>query len=275
MTSSGSPTSATGAQAPIPIWGLAILGLLAGYLSGLFGVGGGIIVVPGLVLLGMDQRRAAGNSVAAILPTAVVGASSYAVAGHVDWIAGASLAIGIVVGAQLGSYLLSRLPRSVLFWIFIVFMVGVIVSLWIVIPERGDIISIDGWAILGLALLGVVTGVLSGILGVGGGIIVVPTLMLAFGAGDLIAKGTSLLMMIPGSLSGTIGNARRKNFDLRVAGTLGIAACAASPLGLWTATAITPLASSVAFSALIVAVTTQLIVKHFRTRRTTNGASPA
>lgn len=264
MTSSGSLTSA---RRPIPLWGLIILGLLAGYLSGLFGVGGGIIIVPALVMLGMDQRRAAGSSVAAILPTAIVGAVSYGVAGQVDWIAGAILAIGVVIGAQIGSYLLSRLPRPVLFWTFIMFMVAAIVSLWIVVPDRGESISIDGWAVAGLAGLGVITGVLSGILGVGGGIIVVPGLMLLFGSGDLVAKGTSLLMMIPGSLSGTIGNVRRKNFDLRVAAIVGIGACVASPLGLLTATAITPLASNIAFSVLMAAVAVQMVVKQIRTQR--------
>jgi len=275
MMTPGNPPTATLPHGRLPLWGLIVLGLIAGSLSGLFGVGGGIIVVPALVLLGMDQSRAAGSSVAAILPTAVVGAISYGVAGHVDWIAGAILAAGIIIGAQFGSYLLSRLPRSVLFWIFIVFMAGVIVSLWVIIPERGDTISIDWRAIFGLVLLGIVTGVLSGILGVGGGIIVVPALMLMFGAGDLIAKGTSLLMMIPGSLSGTIGNARRKNFDLRVAAAVGTAACVASPLGLLTATAISPLASNIAFSVLMVAVATQMVLRHFRTQRAARDASAA
>ena len=263
----GSGKLSTATRRPVPLWGLIVLGLVAGYLSGLFGVGGGIIVVPALVLLGLDQRKAAGSSVAAIFPTSVVGAIGYGIAGHVDWIAGAILAGGIVVGAQIGSYLLSRLPRAALFWTFIVFMAGVVVSLWIVIPDRGDTIAVDGWTIAALSLLGLVTGTLSGVLGVGGGIVVVPALVLLFGASDLIAKGTSLLMMVPGSLSATIANARRRNFDLRVAAAVGVAACAASPLGLLTATAISPLWSNIAFSALVVAVATQLILKHLGSRR--------
>ncbi|MFS0734138.1 sulfite exporter TauE/SafE family protein [Microbacterium sp. 1P10UB] len=250
-----------------PWWGLLLVGLVAGYLSGLFGVGGGIIVVPALVLLGVDQRIAAGSSVAAILPTSIVGATGYALTGHVDWVAGASLAVGIIVGAQVGSFLLSRIPRAALFWIFIAFMAVVVVSLWLVVPERDDAITITGWTIAALVLVGMITGVLSGLLGVGGGIVVVPALTFFFGASDLIAKGTSLLMMIPGSLSATIGNARRRNFDWRIALLVGAAACVASPLGLLTATAITPLTSNIAFSALMVAVAVQLIVKHVRTRR--------
>lgn len=259
---------AAAARTRLPLWGLILLGAVAGYLSGLFGVGGGIVVVPALLLMGLDQRLAAGSSVAAILPTSIVGATGYALTGQVDWIAGLLLAVGVVVGAQIGSFLLSRMPRAALFWTFIVFMGAVVVSLWLVIPERDDTLDIDIWVGIALVALGVITGILSGMLGVGGGIIVVPALVLLFGAGDLIAKGTSLLMMVPGSVSATIGNAKRKNLDVRVAVTIGLTACAASPLGLLTATAISPLWSNIAFSVLVVAVAVQLVVKQLRRRRT-------
>jgi uncharacterized protein len=246
---------------------LILLGLAAGYLSGLFGVGGGVIVVPALLLLGIDQRIAAGSSVAAILPTSVVGAAGYAISGNIDWLAGLLLAVGVVAGAQLGTYLLAKLPRNVLFWFFLSFLGIVIVSLWIVIPQRDDVISITFLSGSALVLTGVVTGILSGLLGVGGGIIVVPVLIFFFGASDLIAKGTSLLMMVPGSISATIGNARRRNVDLRIALYVGISACLASPLGLLTATTISPFWSNAAFSALMAAVAIQLLVKYLRTHR--------
>ena len=90
---------------------LIFIGIAAGALSGMFGIGGGTIIVPALVLwVGMQQKLAAGTSVAAILPTAIVGAISYGVQGNVDWIAALCLAIGVVVGAQLGSFLLQKLP---------------------------------------------------------------------------------------------------------------------------------------------------------------------
>lgn len=246
---------------------LMILGIAAGFLSGLFGVGGGIIVVPALLLLGVDQRLAAGSSVAAILPTSVVGAVGYAITGQVDWIAGLLLAVGIVAGAQLGTYLLARIPRTALFWAFVVFLMIVVVSLWFSVPERGDAITLTVWTAIALVLTGGVTGVLSGLMGVGGGIIVVPVLIAFFGAGDLVAKGTSLLMMVPGSISATIGNSRRRNVDWRIAGLIGGAACVASPLGLLTATAISPFWSTVAFSVLMVAVIIQLVVRHLRSSR--------
>jgi uncharacterized membrane protein YfcA len=254
-------------RSPSPL-AIVAVGLAAGYLSGLFGVGGGIIIVPLLLLLGVDQRRAAGSSVAAILPTAVVGASTYAISGHVDWLAGVLLAGGIVAGAQIGTYLLARVPRRALFWAFVIFLALAIAALWIVIPERNDTILVNAWTGGALVLTGIVTGVLSGLLGVGGGIIVVPVLIFFFGASDLIAKGTSLVMMVPGSVSATVGNLRRKNVDLRMAAAIGIAACVTSPLGVLTATAISPFWSNIAFSVLMAGVAAQLIVRQVRAVRT-------
>lgn len=254
---------------------LILLGLVAGFLSGLFGVGGGVIVVPMLLLLGLDQRLAAGSSVAAILPSSIVGAIGYGISGHIDWIAGLLLAVGIVAGAQLGTFLLARIPRDVLFWIFVGFLAVTVVSLWLVVPERGATIPLNFWLGAALVLTGLITGILSGLMGVGGGIVVVPVLIVLFGASDLVAKGTSLLMMVPGSISATIGNSRRKNVDLRVAAIIGLSACAASPLGLITATVISPFWSNIGFSILMIGVITQLLVKHIRGRRRAARAAAA
>ncbi|MRG58872.1 TSUP family transporter [Agromyces sp. CFH 90414] len=243
------------------------IGLAAGYLSGLFGVGGGTVVVPLLLLLGVDQRVAAGTSVAAILPSAIVGSIGYSLSGDVDWIAGLLLAVGIVVGAQVGTWLLARLPREPLFWAFLGFLGVVVVSLWIVVPQRDDTIELDLAAGLALIATGVVTGILSGLFGVGGGIITTPALMFVFGASDLVAKGTSLLMMVPGSISATFGNLRRRNVDLRIGAIVGLAACAASPLGVLTSHAITPFWSNVGFSVFLLAISVQLAVRRIRSYR--------
>lgn len=74
-------------------------------------------------------------------------------------------------------------------------------------------------------------------------------------------------MMVPGSISGTVGNLRRGNVDLRMAAAIGIAACIVSPLGTLTAQAISPFVSNVAFSLLIVFAAWQLIQKHVKARR--------
>lgn len=244
---------------------LALLGAFAGLLSGVFGIGGGVVLVPLLVIfVGFQQRLAAGTSVAAILPAAIAGGISYGVQGNVDWVVAGLLAVGMVLGAQVGSYLLARVPTGFLRWLFMVFLLGVVVSLWFVVPQRDAVIELNVLVAVLLVLVGFVTGVLSGLIGVGGGIIVVPVLMFFFGASDVIAKGTSLLMMIPGSLSGTLGNIRRKNVDLRAALILGIAASLLSPIGSIIATQITPFWSNAMFSVLLVLILVQMIVKTLR-----------
>ncbi len=247
---------------------LALVGVAAGLLSGLFGIGGGTIIVPALALwLGMNQKLAAGTSVAAILPTSIVGATTYAVQGHVDWVAAVCLAAGIVVGAQLGSHLLAKLPIGAIQWGFMAFLAVVIVSLWFVVPQRGDRIDITLLTGALLVLTGFITGVLSGILGVGGGIVVVPILMFFFGSSDLIAKGSSLLMMIPGSISGTLGNLRRQNVDLRAAAVVGLGACICVPFGSLFAAWIDPFWGNAAFSLYLVFILGQMLTRKLRSRR--------
>ena len=253
---------------------LLLVGVAGGLLSGLFGIGGGTIIVPALVLwLGIPQKLAAGTSVAAILPTAIVGATTYGLQGHVDWVAGAFIAVGIIAGAQAGTYLLARLPTGVIQWAFMGFLAVVIVSLWFVVPTRDDRIALDVLTGVLLVALGFVTGILSGVLGVGGGVIVVPVLMFFFGASDLQAKGTSLLMMIPGSISATLGNLRRDNVNLRAAAWVGLAACATVPLGSFAAVWIDPFWGNIAFSLYLVFIVAQMLIRKLRADRAARAAS--
>lgn len=243
------------------------IGLAAGLLSGLFGVGGGTVIVPLLVLiLKFDQRLAAGTSLAAIVPTATVGVISYAVHGSVAWIPALILAAGAVVGAQIGTWLLPRLSQTVLRWCFVGFLALVIVSLFVVIPSRDAQLPLTILTISGLVVLGVVTGVLSGLLGVGGGIVVVPALMVLFGTSDLVAKGTSLLMMIPTAISGTVGNLRRGNVDLVAAGIVGLAACTTTALGAWIATLVDPFVGNVLFAIFLTFIAVQMAMRAVRGR---------
>lgn len=244
------------------------IGLAAGLLSGLFGVGGGTVIVPLLVLLlAFDQRLSAGTSLAAIVPTAAVGVISYALHDAVAWIPAIILAIGSVVGAQIGTRLLARISQTALRWAFVGFLVVVIVSLFLVIPSRGAGLELTVLTTPLLLVLGLFTGVLAGLIGVGGGVVVVPVLMLAFGTSDLIAKGTSLLMMIPTAISGTIGNLRHHNVDLLAAGLIGLAACTTTALGAWFATLMDPFASNILFAAYLTFIAVQMALKAIRGRR--------
>ncbi|GAA2946545.1 sulfite exporter TauE/SafE family protein [Microbacterium luteolum] len=244
------------------------IGLLAGLLSGLFGVGGGTVIVPLLVLfLHFNQRLGAGTSLAAIVPTATVGVVSYAIHGSVAWVPALILAAGSVVGAQIGTRLLPKISQTTLRWFFVGFLVIVIVSLFLVVPSREAAFDLQLLTGLALVAVGVVTGILAGLIGVGGGVIVVPVLMLAFGTSDLVAKGTSLLMMIPTAISGTIGNIRNRNVDLVAAAIVGVSACTTTALGAWLATLIDPFAGNMLFAAYLVVIAVQMAMKAIRGRK--------
>ena len=109
---------------------LAGVGLGAGLLSGLFGVGGGIVMVPAMVLLaGTAQQRASATSLAAIVPIAAVGAIIFGRADSIDLAAAAVLVIGSLVGVQIGARLMARVGDDRLRIGFAIFMIAVALTM--------------------------------------------------------------------------------------------------------------------------------------------------
>lgn len=249
-------------------WALALIGVVGGILSGLFAIGGGILMVPLLVWRAhLDQRRASATSLAAIVPAAIVGSATYLANGEVDVAAAVFIAIGAAGGAVVGSALLRRIPLFALRWMFIFFILAVAARLLVVAPQRGDDLALSPSVAIGYVTLGLVMGVASGLFGIGGGIIAVPLLISLFAVSDLVAKGTSLLVTIPTSLVGTVGNRRAGLVDLRVALVVGVAAASAAFPAARLALLIPARLSGVLFAALLVAVATQLTVKSIRASR--------
>ena len=252
-------------------------GVGAGFLSGLFGVGGGLVIVPALMaVLGMDQRRASATSLAAIIVTAAVGSGTYALHGEVSWAGGALLVVGALVGSQIGVWLLRRLPAPTLPWILIGFtlpwiLIGftlfVIVSQYLQVPTREGVVSLTPASCALLILVGVCAGILSGLVGVGGGSVIVPGMELAVGAGDLIARGTSLLVMIPTGIAGTVTNLRHRMVDLRVGLIVGASAAATAPVGRLVATWVSPSVGAILFNIFLLSIIASTILKMRRKAR--------
>lgn len=234
---------------PLPI--MMAVGAAAGLTSGLFGVGGGLVIVPALVWLGMTQRRAAATSMAAIIPISTVAVLSYAFHGDVDWVAGILMTLGFVIGAQIGARLLHYFSEVLLRWIFVVFVSFIIVSQLISIPARDAHISLSVSTGIFMVLCGIAVGTLASLLGVGGGAMMVPAFISLFGASDLIARGTSLFAMIPGSVSATIPNARKKLVEHKYALMVGVSACVFSPIGNLIASHLTPHVNAILFAAYL------------------------
>lgn len=109
-----------------------IIGLFAGVLSGLFGIGGGVVIVPALILLGRQSaNRATGTSLAALLlPVGALGAWEYYRRGDLDLRAAGGLAVGLFLGAWIGAHWGSQLPARPLQRAFAAFLAVVAIHLW-------------------------------------------------------------------------------------------------------------------------------------------------
>ncbi len=107
---------------------LVAIGVVGGVLSGLLGVGGGIVMVPLLVFwLRYGQRDAHAISLGAIVPISIAGIATYGIAGQVRYWQAIALAAGSVVGARFGARLLARIDERLLKVVFGAFLVGVAV----------------------------------------------------------------------------------------------------------------------------------------------------
>jgi uncharacterized membrane protein YfcA len=244
------------------------VGLVAGFLSGLFGVGGGILIVPALVLLlGFDQRLAHGTSLAAVLPIAISSLTTYALADEVDWTFGALLAVGAVTGAVIGTQILHRLPHDALAITFALLLAATAIRLLFDHSEGTGRAALDAFGVVMVILVGLITGVLAGLLGVGGGIFVVPAMVVGFGTPAATAKGTSLFMIVPTSIMGTWRNRKKGNADLRVAVILGLAGVVSAFIGGKISVGMSEQLSNFLFAVLLLFVAARMVWQVVADRR--------
>ena len=175
------------------------IGLAAGFLGGLIGLGGGIIMIPLMVeWMKIDQCRAHGTSLAVLVFTGIIGAFTYGLHGQTVWKAAAALALPALFTAAAGARLANRLPGWKLKKIFGAFLIFCSVLL-LLKPFLKDMIGTLPCcaSIIALIITGVLTGFLSGLMGVGGGTIMVPVMVLLAGFSQHAAQGTALLVMVP------------------------------------------------------------------------------
>ncbi|MEN6374720.1 MAG: sulfite exporter TauE/SafE family protein [Smithella sp.] len=190
-----------------------LLGLAAGAFGGLAGLGGGLILIPlMLYVLKLSQHQVHGTTLVAIIFTGLSGAVTYGLNGAIDFTAALLLAGSSISTASAGARYADTLPAWKLrrtFGIFLIFCAVLLLSK----PYLKDIIGVvPGWAIIIVLLItGLVTGFLSGMMGVGGGAIMVPVMVLLAGFTQHVAQGTSLLVMVPAGTVGALTHRRLGN----------------------------------------------------------------
>ncbi len=190
-----------------------LIGLTAGVFGGLAGLGGGLILIPLILhVLKLSQHQAHGTTLVAIIFTGLSGAVTYGLNGAIDLTAAALLAGASVSTASAGAHYANTLPFWKLrraFGFFLIFCAVLLFSK----PFLSNTIGIvPGWAkIIVLLITGLVTGFLSGMMGVGGGAIMVPVMVLLAGFTQHVAQGTSLLVMVPAGAVGALTHRRLGN----------------------------------------------------------------
>ena len=174
-----------------------------------------------------DQHRAIGTSLAAILPIAVVAAATYYFGSstpQADLSVAFFLAVGGVFGALLGALAAQRISDRALKMMVAILLLGaglkevydaLVGTASQLIATTAPAFGPKDYALM--AAGGFVVGVVSGLTGVGGGILVVPLLALGFGIGQRVAQGTSLLAILPTAAIGALTHHRSGNVDLRAA----------------------------------------------------------
>ena len=208
-----------------------LVGFVAGVLSGLFGVGGGVVTTPAVnVLLGGTAIQAVATPLPVILPTSLVGAYTYARAGEVSFRAARWAIPPGIAGAVGGAFLTDLVNAHLLLVITAVLMAwtGVEVmrgrepaTAW----TKG---ATPGWK---YSAIGAVAGFVSGLLGVGGGIVMVPLLTLVIGMPLKRALGTSLAVIAALVVPGTIVHWALGHIDWAVFGVLTLGVVPGARLG--------------------------------------------
>jgi hypothetical protein len=188
---------------------LVLVGLVAGIAAGMFGIGGGVIIVPALsVVLGLALKNAIGTSLAALLmPVSIFAVLTYYRAGKLRVATAAWIAAGLVGGAIAGAQIALALDTTLLERLYGVFL---LYMAWRFIEPRRwwaewrgtrsaqptpEVLANPPW--VQLFILGLIAGVLAGMFGIGGGVIIVSALVQFLHFDQKQAVGTSLAALLP------------------------------------------------------------------------------
>ncbi|MBL8162321.1 MAG: sulfite exporter TauE/SafE family protein [Anaerolineae bacterium] len=223
---------------------LIIVGLVAGVAAGMFGIGGGVIIVPALtVLIGFGLKTAVGTSLAALLmPVSIFAVLAYYRAGKLKIATAAWVAFGLLFGAIVGAQIALGLDGRVLqqlYGIFLLYMAWRFTeprTWWAEwrgqkAPQAASetVIEAAWYILLGV---GLGAGVLAGMFGIGGGVIIVPALVTLLKFDQKQAVGTSLAALLPPvSLGAVISYYNEGLLDIAVAACVAAGLVGGSVIG--------------------------------------------
>lgn len=243
------------------------IGLLVGAFSGLFGVGGGILLVPILVLVvQVMQKQAQATSLVTVALAATTGAVTYALGDSVVWEGVAFLLAGGFLGTWLGSAIVVRIQTRWLQLMFGLILIAAAIRLVVASGESTStgVLALSPLVIAGYVGSGFVMGLLSSLLGIGGGIIVIPLLIGVFGFTQQLAAGTSLVVMVPIALLGAWRLTQSGHTQWGQGARIGVSAAIGAIGGASLALVANAAAMQVAFGVVMVFAAAQMLWRALR-----------
>jgi len=242
------------------------IGLIAGGLGGALGLGGGFLIVPALTsALRVEPRQAVGSSAVVVLAVSCAACGSYVAKGLAPQRDALAIAIPALLTAGPGAMLTSRVNPHVLKrcfggWLLfvstlIVFRVSGLMAASIAPARERESLN----ELISLCVLGAGTGVVKGLLGVGGGTVLVPALTLLFGFMQKEAQGCALLGSIPPSLISVATHWRQGNVDSKLTGMVVVGAMIGGVTGSLFATKLPEKALQLVFVSVLSMIGVQYI----------------
>jgi len=192
-----------------------LIGLIAGIIGGLVGLGGGVLMIPLMVSMkGIGQHKAHGTSLVAVVFTGIIGAVTYASFNALDVWAAILISAAALWPARLGAKYCCELPELKLKRIFGIFLI--FVSFFLLLKPYFPSFSHSHMSLSEITILlmtGAATGFVSGIMGVGGSPIMIGGMVLLAGFDQYTAQGSSLLAMVPLAAVGAFTHWRLGNVE--------------------------------------------------------------
>ena len=222
-------------------WLTLALAVVVGITLGVFGGGGSILTVPLLVYVaGLDTKPAIATSLVVVGATAIGALVAHARAGRVQWRTGLVFGATAMVGAYAGGRIGPMVPDLVLLVGFALMMLATSVAMIRGRRERPSSEEHRQAPLLLVLVEGVVVGLVTGIVGAGGGFLVVPALVLLGGLPMATAVGTSLLVIAMKSFAALAGYLTAVQIDWGLAASVAALAIVGSVIGGWLAGRVDP-----------------------------------
>jgi uncharacterized protein len=200
------------------------------------------------------------TSLAGVLPISMASILTYWAHDHIDWGVTLWLTIGSVGGALIGARLLAVLPKRVLTLTFVAVLAIAGIRMFFEIDTSG-VTVIDAGSAIALVVIGFFVGALAGMLGIGGGLITVPIMIVIFHVPPAVAKGTALAVVIPTALSGTLQNLSNKNADIMAALLVSVTGIFAAVVGGWISSLMSAAVSNFLFAVLLIIIAARMLLQ--------------